>query len=340
MTPPSTAEDARRITPQSFDHTVLTFATLPPIETPQDLFSVALAMEREAVMRYAELADRMELSGDMGLAALFRGLQTEESGHEYGVTAWIERNNLIRRDTVRFHWDLPEAMTQAAGEAAGDGLNRPWMALAMALRNEERSFAFYAQVARDSADRDIQPYAESMAREELGHVLLLRLQRRAAWRAERAEREELAGSPPRPQAPGVAKAADLRALACAGETACAAAFGEAARRLRAEAPEDPATARLLEALAAEAAGRADGLGAVGEDIGAPDPAEADGQDPPARRALRAEARRAAASFDSYMQMAEATRDEEIRRAAQAEAEVALARLARLRDRLCALADTP
>lgn len=340
MTPPTTPrtsrDEGRRITPQSIDDTILTFATLPPIESPQDLFSVALAMEREAVMRYAELADRMELAGDMGLAALFRGLQTEESGHEYGITAWIERANLTRRDTVRFCWDGPDEEPALPGDG-GDGLNTPWKALAVALRNEERTFAFYANTARDAEDVEIRRYAESMAREELAHVLLLRMQRRAAWRAERAEREELSDAPARPEAPVIATCADLQALACAGEASAAAALRDAAERLRDEPSGDGATIALFDALAEEAGNRADCLGLMGDEMLAPG-GDDDGPDMPARRLLRREARRAAETFDRFMSMVDATRDDDLRRDAQAEADVALARLARLRDRLAALPD--
>lgn len=333
MTPQSSTDPARRITPQSFDDTSYAFDALPPIETPQDLFTVALAMEREAVMRYAELADRMEASGDMGLAALFRGLQTEESGHEYGITAWIERENLVRRDTVRFQWDLPED-----GDGA-DSLNTPWRALAMALRNEERTFAFYAEVAREAEDRDVQRYAESMAREELSHVLLLRLQRRAAWHAERAERAELAGDPPQPQTLGVSSIEALRAVACAGEAAAAEGLGEAARRLAVEGPGETSVIGLFEALAEEAANRADCLGLEDKDLSPVGPQGEDSHDRPARRLLRREARRAAETFDAFMLLVETSGDEDIRRDAQAEADVSLARLARLRDCLAGLSST-
>lgn len=336
MSLPITTDPARRITPQSLRDTSLTFATLPPVETPQALLSVALAMEREAVMRYAELADRMEMNGDMGLAALFRGLQTEESGHEYGITAWIERANLTRRDSVRFCWDLPDEESGPPGDG-GDGLNVPWRALAMALLNEERTFAFYANTAREAEDAEVRRYAESMAREELSHILLLRLQRRSAWRAERAERAELDGQPPRPEAPEIERPDDLRALACAGEATAAAALTDAAERLRQEAPDDGVTGRLLAALADEAANRADCLGTLADDVLPPADAAENDQDSPARRLLRREARRAADTFDAFMLIAESTRDDTIRRDAQAEADIALARLARLRDRLAALA---
>lgn len=338
MTPQSTTDPARRITPESVEDTSFTFATLPPVETPQQMLSVALAMEREAVMRYAELADRMELTGDMGLAALFRGLQTEEAGHEYGITAWIERANLIRRDTVRFTWDLPDDDNAPPGDG-GDGLNTPWRALAMALLNEERTFAFYANTAREAEDAEIRRYAESMAREELSHVLLLRLQRRSAWHAERAERAELSGEPQRPEPPVISSPDDLRAIACAGESTAGAALAEAADRLRHESPDDHLTIGLFAALAEEATNRADCLGTIGDDVMAPaHPPGEDAHDRPARRLLRREARRAAETFDTFMLMVEASRDEDIRRDAQCEADVALARLARLRDRLAALPD--
>jgi rubrerythrin len=54
----------------------------------------------------------------------------------------------------------------------------------MAVRNEERAFAFWAYLAAYSADPEIKNAAEAMAREELGHVSILRKERRRAYHRE------------------------------------------------------------------------------------------------------------------------------------------------------------
>ena len=53
-------------------------------------------------------------------------------------------------------------------------MTTPYRALAMAVRNEERAFAFWSYVAAYSEDSEIKKAAEAMAREELGHVSTLR----------------------------------------------------------------------------------------------------------------------------------------------------------------------
>jgi len=60
----------------------------------------------------------------------------------------------------------------------------PYRALSMAVRNEERAFAFWSYVAGFAQDLEIKKAAEAMAREELGHVAILRKERRRAYHSE------------------------------------------------------------------------------------------------------------------------------------------------------------
>jgi hypothetical protein len=55
----------------------------------------------------------------------------------------------------------------------------------MAVHNEERAFAFWSYVAAHAGSAEIRRAAEAMAHEELGHVSLLRRERRKAFHAER-----------------------------------------------------------------------------------------------------------------------------------------------------------
>ena len=54
----------------------------------------------------------------------------------------------------------------------------------MAVRNEERAFAFWSYVAGFATDPEIKKAAEAMAHEELGHVATLRKERRRAYHKE------------------------------------------------------------------------------------------------------------------------------------------------------------
>jgi rubrerythrin len=60
----------------------------------------------------------------------------------------------------------------------------------MAVRNEERAFTLWSYIAAQAEEKEIQPAAERMAHEELGHAWLLRRARRAAYRAERVGRSD------------------------------------------------------------------------------------------------------------------------------------------------------
>jgi hypothetical protein len=66
----------------------------------------------------------------------------------------------------------------------------------MAVRNEERAFAFWSYVAAQATMPEIQQAAETMAREELGHVATLRRERRRAFHANRSAGAESVGDKP------------------------------------------------------------------------------------------------------------------------------------------------
>jgi hypothetical protein len=66
----------------------------------------------------------------------------------------------------------------------------PYRALSMAVRNEERAFAFWSYVAAHAGQGEIKRAAETMARQELEHVAKLRKERRRAYHEER-RRERL-----------------------------------------------------------------------------------------------------------------------------------------------------
>lgn len=310
------------------DDRLITFSTVPDVTTPEELFALAIALEREAADRYALLAERMERLGDEGLAAVFRRLQREESEHGDGLEVWAMREGITAAEVTEFRWDLPETITDADFEdAGGDYLITPWRALAMAVRNEERTFALYVNLAARAEDPAVRHYAEGMAREELAHVALLRLARRRAWREQRAEAPTMDAVHGRP-----ATLADLRRFIRTAERDAAARHEREAERLR-TAAGDAATVDLLEDLAARERDHAAAYGAEGEALVPPIIEEA-------RTMLFAEVRWAGDIYDTLMAVAEKARDEAVVRTAQEHAEWAVARLALLRDRLAALDALP
>ncbi len=305
----------------------VTFSTVPEVRTVEDLFAIATAMEREAADRYGDLAGRMERLGNGALAALFRRLEKEESDHEDGLGAWARRRGIVPSPSFTFRWDMPETLTeQQFAEAGGDFLATPWRVLVIAAGNEERAFAFYANIAAKTSDPDVRTYAEAMAREELGHVALLRLERRRAWRKEHPE--QLSGGKPIEDIPASLGAFDGRRREAARE-----ALRRWASAVRvAEAIGDAATAELFRVLIGEEAARlAPDMPAVEAPV-APLPLDL-------HDLLRDEARWAEASYDFMMTVVEKAGDEALVGKAQAEAREKLSQLARLSDRLAALEAT-
>jgi rubrerythrin len=132
----------------------------------------------------------MDRLGEAAVAATFRDLVAEEERHVEDIRQWAERENLTLSDAANYAWRLPEDIAASWDEVAGSALLTPYRALAVAVTNEERAFAFYAYVAAQAPRPEIAAAAEHLAREELRHAVALRQMRRRAYHRERG------GKPP------------------------------------------------------------------------------------------------------------------------------------------------
>jgi rubrerythrin len=170
-------------------------ASPPPIGSTDQLMAIAHAMEKEAARRYRELAARMRLRREDGLAALFDFLASIEDKH----AAHIDRRatEALGRSVSaeRVSWEVPENFDEEEGSSR---LLTPYRALAVAVRNEERAFAFYSYVAANAPNEQSRILAEEFAKDELAHAWLLRRERRKAYRQlgadDRPRDAELPGS--------------------------------------------------------------------------------------------------------------------------------------------------
>lgn len=154
-----------------------------------EMFALAHAMEQEAANRYAELAEEMRRQGKDDLASVFTRLAAAEREHVDGVARWSQSRQGKAPDPALVRWEGPEAVDKdVAAEIRTSSLMTPYRALAMAVRNEERAFAFWSYLAAYSQDSEIKQAAETMAKEELGHVSILRKERRRAYHREHAPR--------------------------------------------------------------------------------------------------------------------------------------------------------
>jgi rubrerythrin len=141
------------------------------IASVAELYVHAIAIEREAAERYAELAERMRDESHEDLAELFAGLAALEKGHVEALerrTAGVALPPLAARD---YKWvgDAPES---AARELVFR-LMTPQHALRMALGAEKRAQAFFEHVLVSAADPGLRALAREMAAEEQEHVQLI-----------------------------------------------------------------------------------------------------------------------------------------------------------------------
>ena len=182
------------------------------LESLDELFALAHAMEQEAANKYDSLAGDMRGQGKDELAEVFTRLAAAEREHVDSVSQWSQSRRGKVPDPALVRWEAPEALApEAAAEVKTSRLMTPYRALAMAVRNEERAFAFWSYLAAYSHDADIKKASEAMAKEELGHVATLRKERRRAYHQEH-DRSGADASTPRP--PHVdAQRLELRLLA-------------------------------------------------------------------------------------------------------------------------------
>lgn len=155
-----------------------------------ELFALAYAMEQEAASKYSDLAEDMRRQNKDDLAAVFTQLAAAEREHVDSVASWSQSRCGKIPDPALVRWEAPEAVdAEGVAEARTSRLMTPYRALAMAVRNEERAFAFWSYLAAYAEDPEIKKAAEAMAREELGHVSTLRRERRRAYHREHDRKE-------------------------------------------------------------------------------------------------------------------------------------------------------
>ncbi|WP_257170518.1 ferritin family protein [Bradyrhizobium sp. SRS-191] len=155
----------------------------------EEMFALANAMEQEAADRYTELAEEMQRQGRGDLTKVFADLAAAEREHVDSVVKWSHARTGRAPDASMVRWQAPETFdADAVAEIESSRLMTPYRALSMAVRNEERAFAFWSYLAAYSDSADVKTASEAMAREELGHVAALRKERRRAYHLENEAR--------------------------------------------------------------------------------------------------------------------------------------------------------
>lgn len=162
----------------------------PPVRAVADLWRIALAVSRQAALRYRQLAGRMTEAGRPDLAALFRELERQERLREAGIDSEARSTGVDPESAPSFRWQPPEGLTaEEIAEAGGEALMTPERALDLAVHHAQRTFSLFVRIATEAGDPAVRDDAERRAAEEIDHVARLRLERRRAARRHTAARE-------------------------------------------------------------------------------------------------------------------------------------------------------
>lgn len=155
------------------------------VQSLDEFFAIAHAIESDAVARYTETAKLLRDRGEQTLAAVFDRLAETERAHVEQIEHWAEHRLATPFDMTAVPWAIPDTHDASPREMARSNLFTPYRALAIAVRHEERAFAFWTYVSAHSTQAEVKEAAERMALEELEHVAVLRGERRKAYHLER-----------------------------------------------------------------------------------------------------------------------------------------------------------
>ena len=141
----------------------------PQIRTVEQLYAHAIAIEREAAARYAELGERMSDLGNDIVGELFLRLAQLEKEHQKVLEQRAANLKLPALAPGEYDWIGGEAPENAAHDLVLRLLT-PHSALEIALGAEERAAAFFESARVRIADPAVAALAAEMAAEEGVHI--------------------------------------------------------------------------------------------------------------------------------------------------------------------------
>jgi rubrerythrin len=140
-------------------------------ESAAELYVHAMAIEREAAERYAELAARMDDEGNFAVAELFRLFSTLEAKH-LGELRRRAANMELPPLGADYSWRDGAGAETVRLDAHGGALTQQ-KALSLALQAEKGARAFFENASRICEDADTRALAREMAAEEQEHVMMI-----------------------------------------------------------------------------------------------------------------------------------------------------------------------
>jgi len=143
-----------------------------PIGSIDALMAYAYALEVEASERYSEFADAMETHNNREVAELFRKLARIENLHAEHILEEMGWSSAPQPPSSGWKWEGLEG-PETAEHTDLHYLMQPYHALQIALHNERRAEAFFADLVKKAPSGRVRDAAKEMVAEETEHVRLV-----------------------------------------------------------------------------------------------------------------------------------------------------------------------
>jgi len=139
------------------------------IDNLEDLLRYARKFERDAALRYSELADQMEVFNNPELANLFRKMAVIEQMHVDDVSALCGELGVEEEDIAKTRWvGLETSEAPDYSEIHYQALPAHMIRLAMGF--EQKNAEFYANLAKGTSNDKVREAAKRLQAEEEMHL--------------------------------------------------------------------------------------------------------------------------------------------------------------------------
>jgi rubrerythrin len=140
-----------------------------PLQTVEEFYAHALAIEGEAAARYGEFATWFSERGEEVIAGLCRNLAQMENEHFLELAQACSHLQLPAIGDGAHCWPS-SGSPEAAAREMFYRVARPRHLLEVALHAESTAFAYFQWAARTTPDETVRSLARAMAAEEQQHI--------------------------------------------------------------------------------------------------------------------------------------------------------------------------
>lgn len=139
------------------------------METVEEFLAHAIEIEREAALRFGQLADAMQSAGNREVSRLFRQLADYSQLHLADARERAGYRQLPTLSEGEFRWPDIESPESAAIWATDPFIGCE-QALQVALDAEQAGLDYYLGVMQSTTDPEIRAFAREFSDEEAQHV--------------------------------------------------------------------------------------------------------------------------------------------------------------------------